>query len=64
MKGKCYPNVEVCQTDKLEWNHLLLTGPKKKQKWQKWSQEFCRHSKALVNAGRTIRAVLSIYFPR
>ena len=61
MKGKYYPNVEVCQTDKLKWNHLLLIGPKKKQKW---SQKFCRHSKALVNAGRAIRAVVSIYIPR
>ena len=33
MKGKCYPSVEVLKTDKLEWNHLLLTGPKKKRKW-------------------------------
>ena len=31
MKGKYYPNVEVFWTDKLEGNHLLLTGPKKKQ---------------------------------
>ena len=34
MKGNRYANVEVCQTDKLEWNHLLLTGPKKKRKWR------------------------------
>ena len=32
MKGNRYPNVEVLYTDKLEWNHLLLTGPKKKRK--------------------------------
>ena len=30
MKGNRYPIV----TDKLEWNHLLLTGPKKKRKWR------------------------------
>ena len=35
MKGKRYYNVEVFQTGKLEWNHLLLTGPKKKQRWRK-----------------------------
>ena len=34
MKGKYYPYVEVFQTDKLEGSHLLLTGPKKKHKWQ------------------------------
>ena len=34
MKRNRYPNVEVFQTDKLVWNHLLLTGPKKKQKWR------------------------------
>ena len=28
------------------------------------SQEFCIHSKTHVNAGRAIRAVLSIYFPK
>ena len=31
MKGNRYPNVEVFQTGKLEWNHLLLTGPKKSE---------------------------------
>ena len=35
MKGNRYSNVEVSWTDKLEWNHLLLTGPKKKRKWRK-----------------------------
>ena len=34
MKGNRYSNVEVFQTGKLEWNHLLLTGPKKKLKWR------------------------------
>ena len=34
MERNCYPNVEVFYTDKLEWNHLLLTGPKKKRKWR------------------------------
>ena len=34
MKGKYYPNVEVFWADKLEENHLLLTGQKKKQKWR------------------------------
>ena len=34
MKGNSYPNVEVFQKDKLEWNHLLLTEPKKKRKWR------------------------------
>ena len=34
MKGDRYPIVEVFWTDKLEWNHSLLTGPKKKLKWR------------------------------
>ena len=34
MKGSRYLNVEVSKTDKLEWNHLLLTRPKKKRKWR------------------------------
>ena len=34
MKGDRYPNVEDFQTEKLEWNHLSLTGPKKKRKWR------------------------------
>ena len=34
MKGNRYPNVEVFYTEKSEWNHLLLTEPKKKQKWR------------------------------
>ena len=34
MKGNRYPNVDAFKTDKLEWNHLLMTGPKKKQKWR------------------------------
>ena len=35
MRGNRNSSVEVLETDKLEWNHQLLTGPKKKQKWQK-----------------------------
>ena len=35
MKGKRYSNEKVFWTGKLEWNHLLLTGPKKKQRWRK-----------------------------
>ena len=35
MKGKRYSNEEVFKTDKLEWNHLLLTGPEKKRRWRK-----------------------------
>ena len=31
-----HSSVEVLYTDKLEWNHLLLTEPKKKRKQQKW----------------------------
>ena len=31
MKGNRYPDAEVFQTDKLEWTHLLLMGPKKKR---------------------------------
>ena len=34
MKGNHYPNVEVFWTDKLEWDDLLLTGPKKKREWR------------------------------
>ena len=34
MKGNRYANVKVFWTDKLVWNHLLLTGPKKKRKWR------------------------------
>ena len=34
MKGNRYPNADIFSTDKLEWNHLLLTGPKKKQTWR------------------------------
>ena len=34
MKGNPYPNAEVFQTDKLEWNRLLLPGSKKKRKWR------------------------------
>ena len=34
MKGNRYLNVEVSKTDKLEWNNLLLTRPKKKRKWR------------------------------
>ena len=33
MKGNRYPKKEVFWPDKLEWNHLLLTGLKKKRKW-------------------------------
>ena len=33
MKGKRYSNEEVLYTAKLEWNQLLLTGAKKKQRW-------------------------------
>ena len=32
MKGNRYSNVEDFKTGKLEWNNLLLTGSKKKQK--------------------------------
>ena len=35
MKGNSYSNVTVFKTCKLEWNHLLLTGPKKNQRWGK-----------------------------
>ena len=35
MKGKSYSSVEAFQTCKLEWNHLLLTGPKENQRWSK-----------------------------
>ena len=31
MKGRRYYNVKVFQTGKLEWNHLLLTGPNRHQ---------------------------------
>ena len=34
MKGNRYPDVGFFWTDKLEWNHLLLTGSKKKRKWR------------------------------
>ena len=30
-----YYHVEVFETGGLEWNHLLLNGPKKKRKWRK-----------------------------
>ena len=35
MKGKRYSNDEVFYTGNLEWNHLLLTGSYKKQRWRK-----------------------------
>ena len=46
MKGKRYSNEKVKipskmtkilskMTGKLEWNHLLSTGPKNKQRWRK-----------------------------
>ena len=35
MRGIIIPNVEDFYADKLKWNHLLLTGQKKKQKWRK-----------------------------
>ena len=35
MKWKIHSNVEVFKTCKLEWNHLLLTGPKTNQRWGK-----------------------------
>ena len=31
MKGNRYPNVKIFMTDKLEWNHLLLTVPKRSE---------------------------------
>ena len=31
MKENRYPNVEVFWTDKLKWNHLLLTGPRRSE---------------------------------
>ena len=33
MRPKNYSTVEVFQTYKLEWNCLLLTGPKKNQRY-------------------------------
>ena len=36
MKGNRYSTMEVFKTGKLEWNHVLLTGPKKKRKWRRY----------------------------
>ena len=35
MRGNRYSTVEVSETGKLEWNHLLLTWPKKRREWRK-----------------------------
>ena len=35
MRANRYSVVEVFQTGKVKWNHLLFTWPKRKKKWQK-----------------------------
>ena len=34
MRGNRHPMRRLLHTGKLEWKHLLLTGPKKKRKWR------------------------------
>ena len=39
MKGNRYPNVEDFYTDKLEWNHLLLSWTKEEAKMARTARD-------------------------